>query len=605
MAERGLARGALIVVLLQPDYSDGSVSGSRLDRLWNADAWCAFRSAAECYAAVPRRRVNKFVVEDACPPRGKKGTNSAMPMGLTGNIVRVVPLLVFAACTVNPASRDVSYREGALTQVEQGRVTICHQPPDATQPKTMVVAAPAVSAHLHHGDVVGECASGCTASTCDDANACTMDTCLADGTCSHVAVDCDDGNPCTTDLCDPVQGCITTAAPITTSCDDGNACTALDRCVGVTCVGSAIAGCCQSNGDCNDQNACTIDTCENHKCVVSNVNCTVSDACIAGYCDPNTGSCGAVAITCDDGDPCTEDGCDSSLGCTHKGIPGCGQPCCATGQSADCENTGSGTRCHLGTSDGHQCIGSVARIPVESCNGVDDDCNGLVDDVPGLGTSCTSGAVNTEGVCRAEWTCLGAPGLGPNGLTCVQVVGPTPEICNGLDDNCNGAVDESPSDVGVPCCPTGNLADCTGTVSGTSCRVGTAACMSGSIACVGAVVRHAETCNGLDDDCNGVVDDAPGGCGSCPAGTFRCPSSGACVGACSSCAGAVIGCGASMQCVANCGACSGLPSSCQESGQCVAACASCIGLGHTCGGAAGTGNACVLNCFSCGGPTCS
>lgn len=430
-----------------------------------------------------------------------------MPAMTSWRIVGIVPMFVAAACVVEPADPLVSHREDALKAAEQGRVTICHKPNSAEPPTTIVVAAPAVSAHLHHGDALGECSNGCSATSCDDRNACTMDSCLPTGGCAHVAVACDDGNPCTTDLCDSVQGCITTPTPVTTSCDDGNACTGPDRCVGVACVGSAIARCCQNNGDCNDQNACTTNVCQDHECIATNVNCMVPDACIAGFCDPGTGACGAVAITCDDGNPCTEDGCDSSTGCTHRSIPGCGQACCATGALVDCANTGAGTRCHTGTSDGQECIGSVGTS-AEVCNNVDDDCDGLVDDVPGIGTPCASGGVNTGGVCRAELACLGTPGPGPSALTCVQVVGPT-----------------------------------------------------------------AETCNGVDDNCNGVIDDVPGGCGSCPAGQYRCPSTGNCATSCSVCPGAAAACNASMQCVASCGACSGLPNACQAGGvmQCAGA----------------------------------
>ena len=76
------------------------------------------------------------------------------------------------------------------------------------------------------------------------------------------------------------------------------------------------------------------------------------------------------------------------------------------------------------------CIGEV--LPgAEACNGVDDDCNGSVDD--GLGNvSCGLGACRvTINACNN-----GQP------AACVPMA-PTAEVCgNGIDDNCDGAVDE-------------------------------------------------------------------------------------------------------------------------------------------------------------------
>jgi hypothetical protein len=44
---------------------------------------------------------------------------------------------------------------------------------------------------------------------CDDADACTADTC-DDGFCAHAVVSCDDANPCTADFCGPGSGCVHT-----------------------------------------------------------------------------------------------------------------------------------------------------------------------------------------------------------------------------------------------------------------------------------------------------------------------------------------------------------------------------------------------------------
>jgi hypothetical protein len=89
------------------------------------------------------------------------------------------------------------------------------------------------------------------------------------------------------------------------------------------------------------------------------------------------------------------------------------------------------------------CEGEVLPT-AEVCNGKDDDCNGVVDDIPvtAQGTygkltyDCDAGGV---GACAFGKTVCTA-----NGPTCQSIVGTgAPEICNGIDDDCNGSVDDN------------------------------------------------------------------------------------------------------------------------------------------------------------------
>ncbi len=98
---------------------------------------------------------------------------------------------------------------------------------------------------------------------------------------------CIDGNPCTDDAC--VGGsCENT--PNAAACDDGNRCTSGDTCANRICGGQVVPGCCFSDCDCDDANACT-----------------EGDSCRDGTCD-------AVPVVCDDGNPCTAEACDPSTG---------------------------------------------------------------------------------------------------------------------------------------------------------------------------------------------------------------------------------------------------------------------------------------------------
>src|SRR5262249_14297329 len=88
----------------------------------------------------------------------------------------------------------------------------------------------------------------------------------------------------------------------------------------------------------------------------------------------------------------------------------------------------------------------------EVCNGLDDDCNGVVDNgAPGSGMMCMTGL---PGPCGAGITfCQGGS------LACVPNVQPTMEVCNGVDDDCDGMVDEGDPG-GGNMCPTGKLGEC-------------------------------------------------------------------------------------------------------------------------------------------------
>ena len=156
---------------------------------------------------------------------------------------------------------------------------------------------------------------------------------------------------------------------------------------------------------------------------------------------------------------------------------------------------------------------------VEMCDGIDNDCDGELDNSPGTGVACDTGL---PGVCAdATLSCQFNGSFHEVG--CFPVIPPTAELCDELDNDCNGLTDEDNPEGGAAC-NTGLMG---------VCQAGTILCENGQLGCAQDMEPAPEACNGLDDNCDGTADEGdpgsgePCGCnglgiGTCTNGVLLC-----------------------------------------------------------------------------------
>ncbi len=203
----------------------------------------------------------------------------------------------------------------------------------------------------------------------------------------------DDNDACTIDVC---NNGVVTHTPI--NVDDNDACT-IDTCVNGLAVHTPV--------NVDDGDACTIDTCVNGLAVHTQVNVDDGDACTVDACV--NGVAVHTQVNVDDGDACTIDTCVNGLA-VHTPVNVDDNDACTTDT---CVN-GLAVHTPVNVDDGDACTvdacvnGVVTHTPIQPANAGDDNsatiCQGTTIDLSTLTNGVTGGTWSSGPVVGAAGT---------------------------------------------------------------------------------------------------------------------------------------------------------------------------------------------------------
>ena len=242
---------------------------------------------------------------------------------------------------------------------------------------------------------------------------------------------------------------------------------------------------------------------------------TIGDLCAnqMGECAGGVNICSAGVVKCTK--PSMPESCDGKDndcdGTVDDGDPGGGAKC-----GTDMGECVAGTLTCQGGSI--MCIGAIGGTMMpfgtaETCDGKDNNCDGMIDNgAPVSATFCDGN--NDTGLCnKGTPTCIGGA------VICVGQVGPSPELCDNMDQDCDGSntngffLQTDPTNCGS-CGTVCNLMNAVEGCSGGMCTI--AACEAGyhnnnNMTIDGCefgpcTTQGNEVCNDADDDCDGLKD---------------------------------------------------------------------------------------------------
>ena len=267
-------------------------------------------------------------------------------------------------------------------------------------------------------------------------------------------------------------------------------------------------------------NPCTIDDdCANDEiCDQNFLECVSCAASVCGPCHSASPHCQQCAVD------------DSAGGCNAGEICSSGS-CACTGTDADTDGYVS-----ILCVSGNDCDDSKNYVnpgALEICDGIDNNC------INGVDEGCDD---DTDNYCDADIACSGTPSCsnGCSQLDCddANALVPNPanpycdcnpatgggatqgaaEVCNDIDDDCDGLIDEGCDDdlddycdsamttVGTPAVCLNGGGDCNDDNAFVPAP-GNVYCDCNPATGGGATQGAAEVCNDIDDDCDGLIDE--------------------------------------------------------------------------------------------------